>query len=88
MALLVKRDGREYVLKVALTPEQNDRLTAEAEVLEQLRHQHIVRLYDKTDIAGHTVLVLEKAGDRTLAERLDEEKRLHVELLQRDDRPH
>jgi serine/threonine protein kinase len=83
MALLASRNGKECVLKVALSPEQNDGLVAEGEVIEELHHQHIVHLYERTEIGGRSVLVLEKAGDRTLADRLRDEGRLHIELLNR-----
>jgi len=46
LALLVERDGREHVLKVALSAEHNERLRAEADVLRRLRYQYIVELYD------------------------------------------
>ncbi|MBX6314303.1 MAG: protein kinase, partial [Isosphaeraceae bacterium] len=42
VALLVERNGQEFVLKVASDPEQNARIRDEAEVLQKLRHQHIV----------------------------------------------
>ena len=35
VVFLVEQDGREYVLKVALDPEQNERLRDEGEVLAQ-----------------------------------------------------
>ena len=89
LALLVERDGREHVLKVALSPEHNDRLHAEAEVLGALRHQYIVELHDvlkfRDDETGNerVGLLMARAGDATLADRLREEGRLHLELLER-----
>ena len=88
LALLVERDGREHVLKVALSPDHNDRLRAEADVLRRLRHQYIVELHDELafhDGAGRerTGLLMARAGDRTLADRLRDEGRLHLELLER-----
>ena len=89
LALLVERDGREHVLKVALSPEHNDRLHAEAEVLGALRHQYIVELHDvltfRDDDTGNerVGLLMARAGDATLADRLRDEGRLHLELLER-----
>ena len=88
LALLVERDGREHVLKVALSAEYNDRLHAEADVLRRLRHQYIVELHDvltfKDRLGGDRVgLLMARAGDATLADRLREEGRLHLELLER-----
>ena len=88
LALLVERDGREHVLKVALSPEHNDRLHAEADVLGALRHQYIVELHDvltfKDRTGGDRVgLLMARAGEATLADRLREEGRLHLELLER-----
>ena len=88
LALLVERDGREHVLKVALSAEHNDRLHAEADVLRRLRHQYIVELHDvltfKDRLGGDRVgLLMARAGDSTLADRLREEGRLHLELLER-----
>ena len=88
LALLVERDGREHVLKVALSPDHSDRLRAEADVLRRLRHQYIVELHDELpfhDSAGRerVGLLMARAGDRTLADRLRDEGRLHLELLER-----
>ena len=88
LALLVKRDGREHVLKVALSAEHNDRLRAEADVLRRLRHQYVVELHDvlpfKDRAGGERVgLLMARAGEATLADRLREEGRLHLELLER-----
>ena len=88
LALLVERDGREHVLKVALSRDHNDRLRAEAEVLRRLRHQYIVELHDELsfeDGAGsvRVALLMARAGDATLADRLRDEGRLHLELLER-----
>ena len=83
LALLVDRDGREQVLKVALSPDSNARLEAEAEVLRPLRHQFIVELYDVLRFGDRVGLLMARAGDATLADRLRAEGRLHLELLER-----
>ena len=88
LALLVERDGQEHVLKVALSPEHNDRLRTEADVLGALRHQYIVELHEVLTFKDGTGndrvgLLMARAGDATLADRLREEGRLHLELLER-----
>ena len=50
VALLVERDGKEGVLKVALDPGQNARLIEEGQVLHKLRHPNIVELYKPDNI--------------------------------------
>jgi len=89
-ALLVKHDdGREGVLKVADTPEHNERILKEAETLAPLRHPNIVQLYDTVEIQGHQALFMAKAGTDnkggalTLAHRLRQDGRLSLDLLQR-----
>ena len=50
VALLVERDGKEGVLKVALDPSQNARLIEEGMILRKLRHPNIVELYEQANI--------------------------------------
>ncbi|MDQ2695475.1 MAG: protein kinase, partial [Pseudomonadota bacterium] len=89
IALLVERDGREGVLKIALDPAQNPRLIREGEVLKALHHQNIVEVYSQHEIHGHAALFMAKAGAEsksgtyTLAQRLREEGRLSLDMLQR-----
>jgi hypothetical protein len=70
--LLVRRNGEddELVLKVAVDKTHGDRLQAEAAVLRRLHHQNIVRNVDTLTVSGRAAILMEKAGDRTLAERL------------------
>jgi predicted Ser/Thr protein kinase len=42
VALLVERNGQEGVLKVALEPSLNARLSEEGQILRKLRHANIV----------------------------------------------
>lgn len=81
--LVETKDGRELVLKVASSSEQNDRIRQEGAVLGELRHQHIVAIHDVLDVGGHVALLLDRAGDDTLAGRLAKDGPLHLELLQR-----
>ncbi|MEA3410517.1 MAG: BREX system serine/threonine kinase PglW [Pseudomonadota bacterium] len=89
VALLVERNDREGVLKVALEPAGNPRLTKEGAVLKALRHHNIVELYEQCEVTGHAALFMARAGadtksgTYTLAERIREEGRLSLDLLQR-----
>jgi serine/threonine protein kinase len=83
LALLVEKDGQERVLKIALEPSQNDHLRAEAKVLRKLRHQYIVEIHDELMFDDRVGLVIARAGNKTLAQRLREEGRLGLELLER-----
>ena len=55
------------MLKVALTEDDNIRLHDEAEALRKIHSEFIVAIEDELPMSGRTVLVLQKAGDRTLA---------------------
>src|SRR5262249_36329953 len=78
IALLVTRDGQEYVLKAASDPKHNARLKDEAEILQKLRHQHIVEYCDRIEIGGRNCILMRRAGLDTLGQRLRKEGRLHV----------
>lgn len=84
-ALLVRKDGsdEEFVLKVACDVAHNDRLTAEGEALSRLHHQNIVAHRETLTVAGRTALLLKSAGATTMAEKLKEEGRLSLDMLQR-----
>jgi hypothetical protein len=84
-ALLVRRDGEdeELVLKVAVDEAHGDRLQAEAAVLRRLHHQNIVRVIDTLTVSGRAAILMEKAGDRTLAERLRGDDMPSLDLMRR-----
>lgn len=84
-ALLVRRDGSddEAILKVACDAAHNDRLVAEGEVLARLHHHNIVAHRETLTVAGRTALLLKSAGAKTLAEKLKDEGRLSLDMLQR-----
>lgn len=84
-ALLVREDGNEeaLVLKVATAPAHNDHLVAEGEALGRLRHPNIVVHRRTLQVADRTALLLECAGDTTLAEEIKREGRLPLAMLQR-----
>ena len=90
IVLLVERDGQEFVLKAASDREHSARVRDEAEVLDKLRHQHIVDVREKVEIGEHAGFLMRpvfanKEGRRieTLGQRLRKEGRLQIELLQR-----
>jgi predicted Ser/Thr protein kinase len=83
VALLARQGDDAVVLKVARTPDDDARLRAEGEAIRKVRSQFVVGLRAVREICGRSVLVLDKAGDETLAERLRKEGRLGLELLER-----
>ncbi len=70
--LRVERNGLRYALKVALDAEHGERLRHEADVLEQLRGDRIVVLYDRLVVGRRAALLLEDAGE-SLADLLQRE---------------
>jgi serine/threonine protein kinase len=84
-ALLVRRNGEddELVLKVAVDETHGDRLQAEAAVLRRLHHQNVVRIIDTLTVSGRAAILMEKAGDRTLAERLRGDDMPSLDLMRR-----
>ena len=92
VALLVERDGQDFVLKVANDPGQNDRVADEADVLskEEMRHPCIVDFVDSLEIGQYRGFLMrpvyaekEKRIIETLGHRLRKDGRLHIDLLQR-----
>jgi len=82
-ALLVTKDDKEFVLKVSLNDDNNARLHEEAEALRTIHSEFIVAIDQETKMSGRTVLVLQKAGDNTLAAMLAKEGVPSLELLSR-----
>ncbi|MEV4385202.1 BREX system serine/threonine kinase PglW [Micromonospora sp. NPDC049580] len=85
VAFLVTRDGesRDLVLKVARDEQHEERLTAEARTLAGLKHPQVAALVDgPVRVGGRTALLMESAGQRTLAEEL-RGGRLALDLLER-----
>ena len=91
VGLLVEQQNEQYILKVAIDPDRNDRIKAEGEVLQKLRHSNIVEFIKPVEIGDRSgflmrpVLVTVNDAPRveTLARRLGNEGKLHVDLLQR-----
>jgi len=82
-AFLVEREGRELVLKLAVSPEHHARLEDEAEVLKKLSYPGIVPWFETVEMYGRAGLLLGFAGEKTLAERLEEEGSLSLDQLRR-----
>jgi serine/threonine protein kinase len=90
IVLLVEREGKEYVLKVASDPQHNNRLKDEADVLQKLRHPHIIEFANTVEIGDRFGFLMwpvladkSKRIIETLGQRLRKEGRLHIDLLQR-----
>ncbi|HPY24481.1 MAG TPA: BREX system serine/threonine kinase PglW [Mycobacterium sp.] len=76
--------GSQRVLKVARDAEAAERLRAEATVLARSENDdRIVTLHDVVDVGGRTALLLKYAGRTTLAEELNNRRRLSIDVLQR-----
>jgi serine/threonine protein kinase len=74
----------QCVLKVAIDDSAAARLAGEAEVLRSLDDPRIVRILEgPKKIGGRTALVLDRAGDQTLAEVLRERERLSLDMQER-----
>ena len=69
-ALLVTKDDEEFVLKVALAEDDNLRLVAEGEALKKIQSEFVIKIFDTIEIAGKTILVLQVAGEESLAKHL------------------
>ncbi|MEW2142672.1 BREX system serine/threonine kinase PglW [Micromonospora vinacea] len=85
VAFLVTRDGesRDLVLKVARDEQHEERLTAEVRTLAGLKHPQVAALVEgPVRVGGRTALLMESAGQRTLAEEL-RGGRLALDLLER-----
>jgi serine/threonine protein kinase len=92
VALLVERDGQDFVFKVASDPEHNARLTDEADLLskQEMRHPCIVDLVETLEVGRYQGFLMrpfyaekDKRLIETLGQRLRKEGRLHIDLLQR-----
>lgn len=83
VVLQVRRDGKDYALKVPHDELAGERLLAEANVLRELRHEHIVALHEVVTLHKRPCLLLDFAGERTLADLLRSEGSLPLELARR-----
>ena len=83
IALLVTNDEKQSVLKVALNEDSNVRLHEEADALRSLHSEFIVVIEDELVMHNRTVLVLQKAGDKTLTAQLRSDGVPSLEMLAR-----
>ena len=83
VALLVKKDGHEYVMKVAVDVEHNDRVRDEAEVLTKFDSSLIVSSHAILAVGDRTAILMDRAGKTTLGQRIRQEGRLSLDLLHR-----
>ncbi len=83
VAFLVERGGKQSVLKLASKPDHNSRLKAEFETLKRLDHPGIVKAEELLNFNGLDGILMERAGDETLARHLRKHGRLHLDFLQR-----
>ena len=82
-AMLVRKDDHEFVAKIAVDTDHNDRVRDEGEVLQKLDSPLIVRCHGILQFGDRTAILLDQAGEKTLGKRLGEEGRLSLDLLQR-----
>jgi serine/threonine protein kinase len=82
-AILVEKEGRDFVLKISVDAEHNDRVRDEGEVLQKLNSEFVVRCHGPLQIGDRMAIVLDSAGDSTLGHRLRQEGRLSLDLLER-----
>ncbi len=83
LVLHVRREGRDFALKVPHDAGCGERLLSEAKTLRELRHEHIVALRDVVTLGGLPCLLLEFAGDRSLGDVLREQGTLPLDLARR-----
>lgn len=92
VALLVERDGQDFVFKIANDAEHNTRLKDEADLLskQEMRHPCIVDFVETLEVGQYQGFLMrpvyaekDKRLIETLGQRLRKEGRLHIDLLQR-----
>ncbi len=79
VAFLVERNKKKLVLKVAHEADEksSQRIDAEADALDALRHPLFVKLHGRLDLRGHRALLVGRAGGpegRTLLQALDDNR--------------
>ena len=90
IAFLVEKGGQEYVLKIANSVDYNERLREESAVIKPLRHPYIVDVVDQVEVGDRIGFLMrpvysnkESRKIETLGQRIRQDGRLHLELLQR-----
>lgn len=83
LVLHVRREGRDFALKVPHDAGCAERLQSEAKTLRELRHEHIVALREVVTLGGLPCLLLDFAGERSLGDMLREQGTLALDLARR-----
>jgi serine/threonine protein kinase len=87
IALLLDYQGKKQVLKVARSPQYNQRIKDEFEILrdiqDKVRSRIVVAPYDLVDFGDLKGFTMEPAGEKTMARYLREEGPLDLTYLQR-----
>lgn len=83
IAFAVEKEEREFVLKVAVDTDHNDRVRDEGEVLQKLDDPRFVHCHGTIQLGDRTAILLDRAGEKTLAQRIRQEGRLSLDLLER-----
>lgn len=83
VVFLIDYQGQERVLKLASSPDHNDRLWQEGETLSSLRHQAVIAYYKTVEISGHTGLLIDYADRGSLTQQLRKQGPVQLELLER-----
>ena len=82
-AMLVRKENQEFVAKIAVDTDHNDRVRDEGEVLQKLNNPLVAGCHSILQFADRMAILLDKAGDKTMRKRLSEEGRLSLDLLHR-----
>lgn len=83
IAFQVEHDDEIFVLKVARTQEDNERISAEADALKKLQSEFIVRFHRLVTISGLKAILMNSDGQETLGQRLRKQGRCNLDLLHR-----
>ena len=81
--LKVQREGREFALKVSHNGGCGRKLAEEGSVLARLSHEHIVELHGNLDIGDRRCLLIDYAGDDSLADLLRAKGTLDLDRARR-----
>ncbi len=68
-AMLVRKENQEFVAKISVDTEHNDRVKDEGEVLQKLDSPLIVRCHSMLQFGDRTAILLDQAGDKNSASR-------------------
>ncbi len=79
----VERGDIPFVLKLARSPEHNDRIRREYETLRSLDHEHIVHAVEEIEVAGSRGFLGTPKSLETLRQRLAKDGQLQLEMLER-----